>query len=57
MLERDESGRYANTTETGWYLDRRKPTYIGGELEHFSCYVFPYWGSLTPAERGPAKKR
>jgi hypothetical protein len=50
MLERDETGRYANTPETALYLDRRKRmTYIGGELEHFSTYVFPYWGSLTPA--------
>jgi hypothetical protein len=25
------------------------PTYIGGELEHFSTYVFPCWSSLTLA--------
>jgi O-methyltransferase domain/Dimerisation domain len=49
MLQRDESGRYANTPETDLYLDRRKPTYIGGELEHFSAYVFPHWSLLTPA--------
>jgi hypothetical protein len=49
MLGRDEAGFYANTPETDLYLDRRKPTYIGGELEHFSTYVFPHWSLLTPA--------
>src|SRR5207247_405093 len=43
MLRRDENGFYANTPEADLYLDRRKPTYIGGELEHFSTYVFPRW--------------
>ena len=49
MLERDASGRYANTPATDLYLDRHKPTYIGGELEHFNAYVFPHWNLLTPA--------
>jgi hypothetical protein len=49
MLQRDESGRYANTPETDLYLDRRKPTYIGGELEHFNSYVYPHWNLLTAA--------
>ncbi len=49
MLERDENGFYANTQETALYLDRNKPSYIGGELEHFSGYVFPHWSLLTPA--------
>jgi O-methyltransferase domain/Dimerisation domain len=51
MLERDESGRYANTPEAHLYLDRHKPTYIGGELEHFNAYVFPHWNLLTQALR------
>ena len=51
MLERDESGRYANTPETALYLDRQKPTYIGGELDHFNTYVYPHWNLLTPALR------
>jgi hypothetical protein len=50
MLERNES-RYANTAETDLYLDRHKPTYIGGELEHFNAYVYPHWNLLTPALR------
>jgi hypothetical protein len=49
MLERDSAGRYSNTPAANLYLDRRKPTYIGGELEHFSRYVFPHWSSLTTA--------
>ena len=51
MLERDSSGRYANSRETNLYLDRNKPTYIGGELEHFNAYVFPHWNRLTQALR------
>src|ERR1700731_3020014 len=43
MLERDHAGRYTNTPATDLYLDRSKPTYIGGELEHYSRYVFPHW--------------
>jgi len=51
MLDRDASGRYADTPATALYLDRRKPTYIGGELEHFNAYVYPHWNLLTPALR------
>jgi O-methyltransferase domain/Dimerisation domain len=51
MLRRDEAGNYANTPETAFYLDRNKPSYIGGELEHFSAYVFPHWSFLTEALR------
>jgi hypothetical protein len=51
MLERDDHGRYANTPETALYLDREKPTYIGGELEHFNAYVYPHWNLLTAALR------
>jgi hypothetical protein len=49
MLGRDDGNCYANTPETDLYLDRGKPTYIGGELEHFGTYVFPRWSLLTPA--------
>src|ERR1700674_376573 len=48
MLERNENGWYANTPETDLYLDRDKPTYIGGELEHFNAYVYPHWRFITP---------
>ena len=49
MLDRDASGRYANMPDTDLYLDRLKPSYIGGELEHFGKYVFPHWSLLTLA--------
>src|SRR5712692_3623880 len=51
MLERDEGGLYANTPETAFYLDRNKPSYIGGELEYYSSYVFSHWSFLTEALR------
>jgi hypothetical protein len=41
----------ANTVQTAFYLDGSKPSYIGGELEHFSVYVSPHWSSLTEALR------
>ena len=34
MLDRGADGRYANTPESDLYLDREKPTYIGGELHN-----------------------
>jgi O-methyltransferase/methyltransferase family protein len=49
MLQRDDIGRYGNTPEADLYLDRSKPTYIGGELEHYSRYVYPHWSGLTAA--------
>ena len=49
MLDRDASGRYANMPDTDLYLDRLKPSYVGGELEHFGKYVFPHWSLLTLA--------
>ena len=32
MLDRLADGRYANTPETDLYLDRNKPSYVGGIL-------------------------
>lgn len=51
MLVRDRDGRYANTVETGLYLDRSKPTYIGSMLDHLNDQLFGVWGSLTTALR------
>src|SRR5439155_9112993 len=48
LLERDDSGRYANTPETAMYLDRRKKSYAGGELE-FLAQFYGRWNSLTAA--------
>jgi hypothetical protein len=42
-----EQGRYANTPATNLYLDRTKPTYLGGMLEMMSARLFRFWADLT----------
>lgn len=51
MLHRGEDGCYANSDETGLYLDRNKPTYVGGMLESAITRNYMVWGSLTAALR------
>ncbi len=46
MLER-EGDVYRNTPETDLFLDRAKPSYIGGLLEMANARLYPFWGSLT----------
>jgi hypothetical protein len=46
MLQR-EQGRYANTPAADLYLDRAKPTYMGGMLEMMSARLFRFWADLT----------
>jgi hypothetical protein len=46
MLMR-EQGVYANTPETDLYLDRAKPTYLGGMMEMLSARLFRFWADLT----------
>ena len=50
MLHRDHD-LYSNTPSTGAFLDRRKPSYIGGLLEMLNARLYPFWGSLTEALR------
>jgi hypothetical protein len=50
MLER-EDGRYANTAATELFLDRAKPSYLGGLLEMANARLYPFWGRLTEALR------
>jgi len=50
MLEK-RGGKYANTPETDLFLDRAKPSYIGGMLEMSNSRLYPFWGSLTTALR------
>jgi SAM-dependent methyltransferase len=50
MLERKD-GRYSNTPETDLFLDRAKPSYVGGILEMANRRLYPFWGSLTEALR------
>ena len=42
-------GRYANTVETDLFLDRHKPSYVGGILEMANARLYPFWGNLTEA--------
>ena len=44
-------GRYRNTTETALFLDKAKPSYVGGILEMFNARLFGYWNGLGEALR------
>ena len=50
FLERRE-GMYYNTPSTDFFLDKRKPSYIGGVLEMANHRLYPFWGNLTTALR------
>ena len=50
MLERT-GDRYANTPETDFFLDRGKPSYVGGLLEMSNARLYGFWGGLTEALR------
>jgi SAM-dependent methyltransferase len=49
MLQRTTDGRYTNTAETEIYLDRNKPSYVGGMLEMMNSRLYRFWGNLTDA--------
>ncbi|MFZ3325380.1 MAG: methyltransferase [Methylocella sp.] len=48
MLDR-EDGRYSNTADTDLFLDRWKPSYVGGLLEMANSRSCGSWGFLTEA--------
>jgi O-methyltransferase domain/Dimerisation domain len=48
MLDRQD-GLYRNTAETDDFLDRAKPSYMGGLLEMANARLYESWGSLTEA--------
>lgn len=50
LLERND-GIYSNTRDTGVFLDKRKPSYIGGILEMANLRLYGYWSHLTEAAR------
>ena len=50
MLERTD-GEYSNTAATDLFLDREKPSYIGGILEMANARLYPFWGALTEGLR------
>src|SRR4029077_18587347 len=40
-----------NSAATDLFLDRNKPSYVGGFLEMANARLYPFWGSLTEALR------
>jgi hypothetical protein len=54
FLEREgdgPQGRYRNTEDTATFLDRDKPTYVGGILEMCSSRLYRFWSDLPDALR------
>ena len=50
FLERRD-GTYCNTPSTDLFLDKRKPSYLGGILEMANHRLYGFWGHLTAALR------
>src|SRR4249919_3396677 len=48
FLERDD-GVYRNTPSSDLFLDKNKPSYIGGILEMANHRLYRFWGGLTEA--------
>jgi len=52
FLHRQGNGaeaKYSNSVETGTFLDKAKPTYIGGILEMANSRLYASWGNLENA--------
>ena len=48
----DRNGNvYSNSPESDLFLDRAKPTYLGGLLEMANARLYPFWASLTEGLR------
>lgn len=50
LLKRHD-GKYSNSPEADLFLDRAKPSYIGGLLEMCSVRLYGHWNHLTEALR------
>ncbi len=50
FLERRDN-LYTNTSSADFFLDKRKPSYIGGVLEMANHRLYPFWNHLTAALR------
>jgi hypothetical protein len=48
---RRKDGKYSNTPSTDLFLDRDKPSYVGGILEMANQRLYPFWNNLTTALR------
>jgi hypothetical protein len=54
FLNREGDGpgaRYSNTMETGLFLDRHSPQFMGGFLEMANARLYRFWGDLTDGLR------
>jgi precorrin-6B methylase 2 len=52
LLDRDGNGAgsvYRNTPDTGLFLDKQSPAYLGGILEMANARLYGFWGTLTEA--------
>lgn len=45
------NGKYANTAATDQFLDKHKPSYVGGILEMANLRLYEHWSHLTTALR------
>jgi len=50
LLERRD-GVYGNTASADFFLDKRKPSYVGGVFEMANQRLYPFWHHLTAALR------
>jgi hypothetical protein len=50
FLERQD-GHYSNTPSTDLFLDKHKPSYVGGMLEMANRRLYPHWANLTAGLR------
>jgi hypothetical protein len=49
LLQREgilETAKYANSRDTDFFLDKKKPSYIGGLLEMLNNRLYKFWGNL-----------
>jgi SAM-dependent methyltransferase len=51
MLHRDDNRLYSNTPDADLFLDKAKPSYVGGLLEMCSRRLYGFWDGLTEALR------
>ncbi|MDE3180778.1 MAG: methyltransferase, partial [Acidobacteriota bacterium] len=45
------NGKYANAPDAELFLDKHKPSYVGGILEMANNRLYPFWNNLTVALR------
>ncbi|WP_373494987.1 methyltransferase [Aquiflexum sp.] len=44
-----DTAKYSNTIDTDFFLDKNKPSYIGGMLEMLNNRLYGFWGNLEEA--------